>query len=184
MKFLGVIAVLICLTSCYSEYHQKVQNELASGVRYDSLFFGLKLGMTRKEFFDRCWELNRSGIVWQSNLNNAVRYKIDGFKHEAKMDFYPNFYKNKVFQMPVEFQYVGWNPVSQSVSYDSLELEVLNQIKEWFGTDVMKMEKSPGHYAWVWVHGNRRILLTKLNDQTAKVIFTDLLVEAEMEENE
>ena len=100
------------------------------------------------------------------------------------MDFYPNFYKNKVFQMPVEFQYIGWSPGIQSVSYDSLELDVLNQIKAWYGPDVMKVEKSPGHHAWVWVHGNRRILLTKMNDQTAKVVFTDLLVEAEMQENE
>ena len=170
------------LSGCYSEYTQKVRSELASGVKYDSLFLGLKFGMTRNEFFEHCWELNKQKKLWHSSRNDAVLYRINNFKYEAKMEFYPNFEDEKIYEMPVRFQYVGWSPLVKELSSDSLRVEVMGLMEKWYGADFMKMEKETGEYAMVRVDGNRRIIITRDSDQSVKVLFTDLTVEIESEE--
>ncbi len=46
---------------CSSEYDRKVKEGLASQEEYPELIFGLEMGQTQKEFFGRCWELNKEG---------------------------------------------------------------------------------------------------------------------------
>lgn len=177
--FLTVFCSLLAiLTSCTeSEYEKTVDEELSKGIRNDSLFLGLALGMSKKEFFEHCWQLNKQGLVTDGKGNTAVHYEVKGLKDPASMDFYPEFYKGRIYQMPVDFQYKGWAPWNTHLSSDSLMYDVVNLFKEWYGGDFMVLEHPDGYTFFVKVDGNRRIVVHQYNDHTVKAVFTDLLVE-------
>jgi hypothetical protein len=176
MMVLSILAMAL-LSSCTSDYHKVVERELASGERYDSLFLGLKFGMTSKEFYAHCWELNRQKLVVQGSANATVKYDLDGLKQPANMDFYPDFYEDKIFQMPVTIAYKAWAPWNKELSSDSLQLDVLELFKEWYGDGFLKVVSSERGVAFVKVDGNRRITIYKPDELDIHVLFTDLLVE-------
>ena len=75
-----------------SKYERKLKHELAKGVRYDSLFLGLYLGMPEKDFYIHCWELNKKGLIRQGSNNTTVEYRMeDELKYPGIMNFYPSF---------------------------------------------------------------------------------------------
>ena len=84
--YLGVF-IIACQTNPYLSLEKK---ELSSGVRYDSLFLGVKFGMTSKEFYAHCWDLNREKLVSQGPSNNSVRYMIptESIGQNIEMLFY------------------------------------------------------------------------------------------------
>src|SRR4051812_40683601 len=104
------ITTISCKESPLGRYDHLVTKELASGKKVDSLFMGLSFGMTSKQFFGYCWEMNKKGVFTDGNNNTAVLYKINELKYPASMNFYPDFVNNKVFRMRVSFQYDGWAP--------------------------------------------------------------------------
>ena len=54
-------------------------------------------------------------------------YKVDsGLKYPASMNFYPDFYENKICKMRVDFQYDGWAPWNKNLYADSLLPDVVN----------------------------------------------------------
>jgi len=67
------IIIISCQTNPYLELER---NELASGERYDSLFLGVKFGMTSKDFYAHCWDLNKRQLITQGPSNNSVRYYL------------------------------------------------------------------------------------------------------------
>ena len=76
-KFLISILIFITIISCQTNpYLELEKKELSSGVRYDSLFLGVKFGMTSKEFYAHCWDLNRQKLITQGPSNNSVRYYL------------------------------------------------------------------------------------------------------------
>ncbi len=60
-----------------AKYERKLKHELAKGVRYDSLFLGLYLGMPEKDFYIHCWELNKKGLIRQGSNNTTVEYRYE-----------------------------------------------------------------------------------------------------------
>ena len=67
--------------------------------------------MVSKDFYDRCWELNKKQIVKEGPSNSSVLYMIkEGMKYDVEMLFYPKFHANKVYKMLTNFSYVGWAP--------------------------------------------------------------------------
>ena len=75
---IGVITgVASCSSSGMDQYNKLVKKELAKGTRVDSLFLGINFGMTSKNFYGYCWELNKKGIISDGTNNTMVLYKID-----------------------------------------------------------------------------------------------------------
>lgn len=185
-RFLLLITAII-FTGFYSsctkkaKYERKVKQELASGVRYDSLFMGLYLGMPEKDFYTRCWLLNRQGIIKQGMRNTSVEYRMrDELNYPAVMDFYPVFEKGKIYEMPVKFVYSGWAPWNKSVGSDSLQLNILKWYETQYGKGFMAVEHPKRGIAYVKVDGNRRISIFKENDTYVWAIFTDMSVKREV----
>lgn len=182
--FLGFV-VAVLLVSCSEPSGQKkyaslVKQELAKGVRRDSIFLGIYLGMTSKDFYGHCWSLNKQGIIRDGKNNTMVNYKMDtGLKYPAEMNFYPDFEDNKIFKMRVEFQYSGWAPWNKTHYADSLLPEVVSLYRRWYpaGNDFFTLSDSLRGTIYVKVDGNRRITIGKYNDMLVKADFTDLLVE-------
>ena len=169
-----------CTSSGTEQYAKLVKKELAEGKRVDSLFLGIHFGMTSKEFYGYCWELNKKGLITDGNNNTAVLYKIDKeLRYPASMNFYPDFYENKVAVMRVGFQYNAWAPWNKAQFSDSLLPDVLKMYKKWYpeGNDFIKIVDKTKGTIYVKVDGNRRITIGIFNDMLVKVDYTDLLVE-------
>src|SRR5689334_20706560 len=117
--FFGLV-VTGCTDSSFSHYETLMKNELASGKRTDSLFFGIYFSMTSKQFFAHCWELNKQGIFTDGANNMYVLYRLKNneLKHAASMNFYPDFYQNKIYKMRVNFQYDAWAPWNKKLFAD------------------------------------------------------------------
>ena len=172
--------IITGLSSCSSDYHKMVDKELASGVKNDSLFLGLEFGMTSKEFYAQCWDLNRRELVVQGSANSTVKYDLAGLNQPATMDFYPDFHQDRIFQMPVTIDYKAWAPWNKSLSSDSLQIDVLNLFEQWYGKGFLKVESPERGIAYVKVDGNRRITIFKADELDIHVLFTDLVVESEL----
>lgn len=171
------ILVLCLLAACRSEYHQRVEAELAKGVRQDSLFLGITFGMSSKEFYAHCWQLNKQGLIQQGTQNTTVMQEVSTLKYPATMNFYPNFHEDKIYEMPVTYAYKAWAPWNRHLFADSLQQHVLATYQQHYGEDFMRIEHPQKGIAYVRVDGNRRISIFQENDTEVKVLFTDLLVD-------
>jgi hypothetical protein len=180
MRFLTFILIVSSFTiSCTPKmkYERQLKRELESGVRYDSLFMGLYLGMTQKDFYTHCWNLNRKGLVKQGPDNRTVEYQMrKELKYPAAMNFYPNFKDGKIAEMPVKYSYTGWAPWNKKLSSDSLQLAVLKLYKQKYGNHFIVIRHPKRGNAYVQIKGNRRITIFKENDMTVWAILSDMLV--------
>lgn len=182
MKIVFMVSVMVAGLMIYgcsprSKYEQRLKKELASGVRYDSLFMGIYFGMTEKNFYTHCWMLNSDGLVRQGSTNTTVEYDMkDELKYPASMDFYPVFVNGRIYEMPVRFFYNGWAPWNKKLSADSLELDVLEYYKSIYGEGFIEVKHPKRGLAFVKIDGNRRITIFKEDDLHVWAVFTDMLV--------
>ena len=160
-----------------SKYEHRLKHELASGVRYDSLFLGLYFGMPEKVFYVHCWNLNHKGLIKQGESNTTAEYELkDELKYPALMDFYPKFMQGKIFEMPVSFKYKGWAPWNKTLSSDNLEKEVLKWYEKVYGDGFIKVKHPLHGTAYVKINGNRRITIFIEDDLHVWAVFTDMSV--------
>ena len=159
-----------------SPYHQMEARELARSERFDSLFLGIYLGMNSKDFYMHCWELNKKGLIREGSSNTTVYYPIDLLKHPASMEFYPGFHNDSIIEMPVVFSYDAWAPWNKHLFADSLKIDVLHLMEDWYGEGFLEIEspKPAWGNAFVKVEGNRRISIYNLDDSKVKVDLVDL----------
>ena len=161
-----------------TEYPELVTAELASGKRFDSIFFGIYLGMPNKEFFAHCWEMNKKGLFTDGRGNTAVLYRLNHneLKHPASMNFYPEMGEGKLNKMLVLFKYDAWAPWNKHLFSDSLLPDVLNLYNKWYvsGNPFIKIGEQENP-VYIKVDGNRRITIRKQDDMDVKVEYTDLL---------
>lgn len=165
-----------------TDYQQMKKRELASGVQNDSLFLGMYLGMTRDSFFKHCWQLNKDKLISHGQMNMSVEYDLKELSESAKMNFYPNFYEDKIYEMPAMITDSRWAPWNPEATSDSIKTDVKNLMEKWYGEGFIKVEhpKKNG-FAWVKVDGNRRISIQRQDHRIVRVDFTDLNVEDEAE---
>ncbi len=163
-----------------SPYQKLLDKELASGERHDSLFYGLSLGMAPKTFFEYCYQKNQEGLFFQGN--GSVEYKMnEELPFPARMSFYPKFQDEKIIEMPVSFTYDGWAPWNKRMAADSLQMDVKILLEKWYGSGFIRTEHPDLGPAYVKIDGNRRIVLVKQDDKTAKALFTDMSVKQKKE---
>lgn len=189
---LGTAAIAIaCLlaSACdnRSQYERLVERELATGLRQDSLFLGYSLGMSRDDFYDHSWSLNRQGLVMQGPQNQSVQYELpDELPFPATMFFYPDFFEDRVYRMRIRFVYDGWAPWARRLSSDSLKMDVVHLFESWYGegffphrslTRGMHVEST-----YVKVDGNRTIEIATVTDKEVRAIVTDLVAETARED--
>ncbi len=176
----------IILAGCSSGaiYERRLKKELASGVRNDSLFMGIYLGMTSQDFYSHCWHLNRDGLVKQGTHNLSVEYAIrEELNHPAVMNFYPEFHEDKIAEMPVRFIYTGWSPWNKSLSSDSLQMDVKNWYEKEYGKGFITITHPEKGSAYVKINGNRRITIYREDDKQVWAVFTDMLVYRELNDS-
>jgi len=151
--------------------------------KYDSLFLGMYLGMDRKAFYDHCWELNRLKVFSHGPTNTSVEYRLATELNEpVLMRFYPDFYKDKILDMPVTFSYEAWAPWNKQFHSDSLMVKILPLFKKWYGEDFKTLQHPAQGLVYYKMDGKRRINLFIRDDQFVQAVFTDLKLERERKE--
>ncbi len=183
-----LIFVVLAIAGCdrRSDYERLVERELATGTKYNTLFLDYELGMSKEAFYEHSWALNRKGMVMQGPRNQTVRYELDDeLPHPAKMFFYPDFHEDKVFQMRTRFLYDGWAPWNDDLSADSLQRAVIDLFTAWYGDGFIELERARDAFGetvqYAKVDGNRRIVVGKYTDSEVMAVFTDIVVEKEIE---
>ncbi len=159
-----------------SRYERMLKRELSSGVRNDSIFMGLYLGMPEKAFYLKCWDLNKKGLVKQGPTNTTVQYEIkNDLKYPVVANFYPRFMHGDIYEMPVRYVYKSWAPWNKKASSDNLEKDILKWYENLYGNGFIKVRHPKWGAAYVKVNGNRRITIFKENEMYVWAVFTDLL---------
>lgn len=175
-----LIALLMVECSPGSRYEKRLKKELASGIRYDTLFMGIHFGMSDKDFYTLCWELNREGVIKQSNSNTSVEYQPgEKLKHSATAEFYPKFVNEKIVEMPVKFSYDGWAPWNKELSSGPLVEDIRAWYEDEYGKGFIAVTHPVRGKAFTKIDGNRRITIFQEDDLYAWAIFTDMSVENE-----
>lgn len=178
-KVLWVSKLLVLGIVCYSCGRFKAEDKSS----YDSLFLGIHFGMGKKEFYDYCWEMNRQKKFIHGPTNQSVEYKVvEGVDHPIMMRFYPSFHEDKVYEMPVTFNYEAWAPWNKHLGADSLMKQMLTLFKQWYGDDFKSLEHKTMGTVYYKMDGKRRINLFKRDDQFVQAVFTDLSVEKKIKE--
>ena len=185
-KYTWLIIALITSIGCEqkSQYRQALEEGLASGERFDTLFFGYYLGMNKKQFFDRSWQLNKDSLVYQGPVNQTVQYDLRDkqLNYPAAMNFYPTFHKDRSWEFPVKFEYRGWAPWNKERSATALRKDVLNLLEEWHGEGFFEVSHPFDTTAYVKIDGNRRITVVRdLGDKYVNVTYTDMTLEKQGE---
>ena len=183
MKWMVLILVSALIAGGCSpgqRYERMLKKELASGVRYDSLFMGLSFGMSSEEFYETCWGLHRDSLVRQGTANMSVQYDInEELNFPATMNFYPIFYENRIIEMPVRFIYNGWAPWNKELSATNLAVDIKKWYEEIYGKGFIAVTHPMNGTAYTKIDGNRRITIYVESDLFVWAIFTDMLHEPE-----
>lgn len=180
--YLGVFTIA-CQTNPYLSLENK---ELSSGVIYDSLFLGVKFGMTSKEFYSHCWDLNKKKLVSQGPSNNSVRYLIptESKGQNIEMLFYPVFNKDTVYEVNSTFSYTAWAPWNKGTSAEYLMKEIEDLLSGWYQTEFYEIQGPKNRSnLFATVNGNRRISLTKVSEREVRARFTNLLIEKKLKDD-
>jgi hypothetical protein len=176
------ISSVVLLAGCSrtTNYDALEERELARGIRYDSLFLGMRFGMTQKEFFDHCQQLHQQGFLVQGGLQSggiAARYRLqDGLPAPALLNFYPDFYKDRIYRMEADFNYEAWSPWNRRLFGGNLKKDLLRLFEKWYGQGFIPLTDSARGETWIKIDGNRRIVISGNNDMYVRAIFTDLTV--------
>lgn len=180
-RFFFVFAVFVLVSACSSEYERMVSKELESGVRQDSILLGINFGDTSKDFFERCWKLNKEGIISHGPKNMNVQYTIkhpDSAASNILVLFYPDFDADlKINKMDIEFNYAGWAPWNEQYQSDKLLPVVLDTLQSWYGGNSfiqVEFDEEPKN-VWVKVDGNRRVSVSATKSNMVLVKIKDLL---------
>ena len=182
------IWILSVATGCNSiwsgsaKYKKLEEKELASGKRVPELFYNMKFGMSRKDFFSYCWEMHQKGKFLDGENSTSVLCKLDKeLNYPVSMNFYPDFYQDKIYKMRVKFEYVAWAPWNKALFSDTLILHVIQLFEKWNpGNDFIKLTDSKDRTIYVKVDGNRRIVIGQYDDAFVKAEYTDLLIEPQI----
>jgi len=174
-----LISVTVFLVSCDGRRLGSSSDEK----KLDSLFLGISMGMDKKAFYDYCWEKNREKIFRHGPTNQSVEYRLaTELNSPVNMSFYPSFHKEKIYEMPVLFNYEAWAPWNKELSADTLVLKLLPVFKKWYGDDFKTLQHPVQGTVYYQMKGRRRINLFVRDDQFVQAVFTDLKVEKEIKD--
>jgi hypothetical protein len=176
------LGVILCQTGCKSEYTRYVETEMAKGIRNDSLIFGMSIGQTRQDFFNRCLELNKQHIITDGDAVNAKYVEsLDSLGDNSKkkeMLFYGLFddKTNIMYGMRLTFSYLGWTLWNEEFHSDKLIWDVRDKLmKDYGGNSFIEVELNGDAFkSLVKIDGNRRIIIVPKNKKDVYVKIEDL----------
>ncbi len=174
--YLGLtIVIFACRNSAQKTLAEVEKQELATGIRHDSLFMGLTLGMPKQEFFDFCWAMNKKG-VFTDGSEMTVEHQLGekNFHYPIQMNFYPQFLYDKIKEMPIKFTYKGIDLSYPNGQTGKLLIDVKKLMEEWYGDGFFITTLPAGVKGYAKVSGNRRVVIFSEKEYEVMVVVTDL----------
>lgn len=176
--------LVVFATACKSDYEKAVKTEQAKGQIYTNLPMGLEMGMTKKNYFDACWKLNKQKVIGAGPGNQYAAYKLltngeTDSLNTISMLFYGMFDEENVMRgMDLIMEYQNWAPWNKKYHSPKL-LAVLEKhyMQEYPGNNFFKLKVNDEIDASVKVDGNRRITMYPLSDKKVAVKIIDLRYE-------
>ena len=177
-SFLSVAGLLfIIFVGCNPEkkLERIIEQELATGIRNDSLFLGLEFGITMDDFFDQCRKLNKQGLVTEGSKNMSVEYI---FKDSLDRPVAFNFYADREANGPIHRYYTSFYYYAFALNrhlYADRLIEMLPAIlMEWYGGNKPFKVKRDGKEYLYKIDGNRMIELSVYDLSMVTATYYDL----------
>lgn len=186
MKYVKLISLALFLSMtavcCKSEYTTIVQDELATGIVNDSLVLGMIRGMTKKDFYSHCWQLNKQEMVHQGSGNQYALYPFRALRPAGdsvsiEMLFYGIFDENDTMRgMDMIYSYPGWSPWSTQYQVDDLVEHLIWLYEKDLGGNPffhldLGLDKIKAH---VKIDGDRQITIYPKTERQVAVKIEDL----------
>lgn len=179
-----VLAVLPMLIACnQSQYEKVVARELSSGVDHKKMIFDMEIGSTKKDFYGKCWQLNKDKLVAQGPSNQYVRHVLDAvspiYSPSSKMEmlFFGLFDEEDIMRgMRFRFSYTGWAPWNKELQPEELQKEIKQMMMMLFpGNEFFDLEKKVNDSPIaVKVDGNRLITVFVFDNRFVQAYIEDL----------
>ena len=189
MKIKGYIFLLmsILLVSCKSEYDKIVKAELAKGESITELPLGLRTGMTKKEYFADCWQMNSDAKISQGPGNQYAQYFLLPQASQDSIDmirmlFYGMFDEKEIMHgLDMIMEFITWSPWNEAYHSPAL-ISTLEQeyMTTYQGNKFITVKVNEEVDARVKVDANRRITIYPLSERKVAVKIVDLLHEDEI----
>ncbi len=182
LKLIIFSFLFIGFLGCKSEYTRAVEAGLASGIQKDSLIFGMKMGMTKDDFFRICWDLNKAKLIKEGPGNNFAKYiepdsLLSDVNKKKEMLFYGIFDEKKVIQgMDMIYNYASWAPWNEDMSSLNLTNELLVFYERHYpGNRFIEIDLGLKEYkAYAKIDGNRQITIYPKSEKDVSVKIEDL----------
>ena len=177
------IIILILIVGCQkkSEYSTILTRELEKKNEFNDLIFDMKIGQSRQDYFDICYQLNKQKkiISGERSLNPELILKSkNGLTKGSniKMSFNGIFNEKKTMRgFEMRFYFTGWSNWNKDLSSENLLFQLKDTLRKWFpGNDFFKVNFENNLSAEVKIDGNRRILAYKVNSKDVAVRIEDM----------
>lgn len=163
--FKSVLIVVIFFSSCVQKknYEEVVKDELARGIRYDSIVYGVRLGMTYDEFFSYCFDKNIEGVFKPNNSGTSVKTVIEeGYNSPVVLEFYPQSNQNNgvITIYNATLKYKEFSHYNKNYSIENLLNETIRAFEKGYkGNDFFTIphENKLLKYNYIKIDGNRKI---------------------------
>lgn len=179
--YLFLLAIsTILLTACESEYSKTVKSEVKSGVKHEELFLEMNMGMTKKEFYSHCWDLNKRQLISQGSGNKYAKHIME-LKNEndsitkVVVLFYGIFDKFDVmYGMDMKMEYYSWAPWNKELHAPALAERIQKYYMDLYGMNPFIEIDIDQHKAFAKIDGNRQILIYPTDNKSVSVKITDI----------
>ena len=177
------IIILILIVGCQkkSEYSTILTRELEKKNEFNDLIFDMKIGQSRQDYFDICYQLNKQKkiISGERSLNPELILKSKNGSTKGsniKMSFNGIFNEKKTMRgFEMRFYFTGWSNWNKDLSSENLLFQLKDTLRKWFpGNDFFKVNFENNLSAEVKIDGNRRILAYKVNSKDVAVRIDDM----------
>ena len=179
--FTIIIFSLIVGCQRKSEYSAILTRELEKENEFNDLIFDMKIGQSRQDYFDICYQLNKQKkiISGERSLNPELILKSkNGLTKGSniKMSFNGIFNEKKTMRgFEMRFYFTGWSNWNKDLSSENLLFQLKDTLRKWFpGNDFFKVNFENNLSAEVKIDGNRRILAYKVNSKDVAVRIEDM----------
>lgn len=164
---IGLFSLLMITVSCShnQSYEDVVKEELSKGVRYDSLFYNIHLGITYDDFTFYCFKNHLDGAFKPNAKGTAVALELtEGFSAPVQLEFFP---KNAQQYEPIKkftglVKYKDFSRYDKKYAIENLVKETLQFFEKGYGGRefiTIPHENRLLKYNYIKIDGNRKILL-------------------------
>ena len=189
-KITLIILTLVLLISCNQAekkakekeiaFDKKIESELNSGIRNDTIFLGYTFGMSEKEFNKKTSDLRKENKLYV-NDSRTLAYKMtiddNALGQDLEATLSPEYYNEKLFKLGVSVKSTKYN------TPELTQLQLVRLFNDKYGfydhSEKSILETTNNYY---WIDGNRQIEVVCGFDD-ARIFYTDLLAEKEFETN-